>query len=239
MPPKSEMVAEAIARFDTAGVRSQLLTLDTVMLQDLGLRLTDREMPIREAIEWLNKELYPQAEQENRGTGEQENGGIDKNAVYRFAAHFRDLYQQVRGENARRIARLRVGDVTDGDTSAAARIARARLIDLVAERLVEANTLDDLSGGEMGAAIATVEGWDKGQMKRAELELRERKLQADLHTAQLKQQELQGKLDEAKRKFDEEMAALAARKDGGRGSARLLGPEDIAAARKAVFGDVA
>src|SRR4051812_42727951 len=105
MPSREEMVREAIARLDTAGVRSQLLKLDGVMMMDLGLRLTDKTVSVKAALDWLNGELFTP---EDVAKGD----GVDKNAVYRFEKHFRRIYEQVRAENARRIARLSVEHAT-------------------------------------------------------------------------------------------------------------------------------
>jgi hypothetical protein len=185
MPPRIELVREAVARFDTAGLRSQLLKLDQKTLEDLGLRLTDRQISVRQAWEWLNNEL----------------GGIDDNAVYRFADHFRRLYQQVRGEHARRIARLSVDQATAGNVGAMHKVANARLIELVTAKLVETDNLEDLDPKEVMNLIVALDAHSKVELKREELlvkvaasERARLKLQSDLVKAQLERQQLHQKI---------------------------------------------
>lgn len=162
MPSRAELVTESIGRLDTAGVRSQLVELDTVTLHDLCLRITDRAVKIAEAHKWLNTELG----------GDDANQIVDDNAVYRFAANYRPIYDQVRAEHARRVARLSVEHATAGNVEAMHRVGMTRLVDLVTEKLVETNNIEDLSGNELGAMIATLQGITKANIKREELALK-------------------------------------------------------------------
>jgi len=217
MPARADLVSEAIARLDTAGLRSQLLALDSRTLADLGLRLTDRNWSVLEAVRWLNIELGHSPDDD------MPSGGIDKNAVYRFAAHFRRLYAQVRAEHARRIARLSVEAACDGEIASMARVAQSRLMDLVAERLVETDNLEELTGSEMSAAIATVDAWARGQIKREELALkmaeserRARKLEADLQVTQARLAALGGRVKAAAEEARRDVRAAAADSRDGR-----------------------
>jgi DNA-directed RNA polymerase subunit F len=181
MPSKPEMVEETIARFDTAGVRSQLLTLDGPTLRGLGLLLADANVTIQEAYRWLEKE----------SGGTEEEPAYDDNAVYRFATHFRRIYAQVRRERANRIARLSVDSVTAGDVDAMHRVSQARLAELFAEQLVATDTLDELRPAEVSAAITAITNHQA------------KKLQSDLETADLKRKELEDSLKTADLKRQE------------------------------------
>lgn len=205
MPPRTSLVAEAIGRLATAGVRSQLLNVDEWTMHDLGMRLTDRSLTVAAAHRWINQEL---------GAAEGSEV-IDDNAVYRFAEHFRRIYGQVEAEHRHRIARLTVEHATDGNIQAMTRVARARLASLVAERLVDANSVEDIESSlpRLAAAINDAERMafdtQQLQLKQAEGERKQLKLEADLQTANLRAQELQRKLDEASAKFRQAVDAKA------------------------------
>lgn len=193
MPARPVLVREAIARFDTAGLRSQLLKLDTVTLEALGALLADRKQTVADAVRWLEAEL-----------GEEGEVGVNKNAVYRFSDHFRRLYGQVRGEHARRIARLSVEHATAGRVGAMARVAGARLVDLVTEKLLDTDDLEQLSGRELAGVIATLEGVSKADfkaqelaLKTAEAEQRAQKLAAELDRIKLDLEQRRSRLHAA------------------------------------------
>jgi uncharacterized small protein (DUF1192 family) len=196
MPPKGLLVHETIKRFDVAGLRSQLLKLDTVTLEDLGLRLVNRELTIADALRWLSDELG----------GED---AVNKNAVYRFAEHFRRIYDQVRAEHARRIARLRVEDATAGHVETMSRVATARMVDLVTERLVETSNLEELDGKQIGAIIATLEGLSKADFKRQELALKA--AESEQRVAKLAAEIEKLKADAERRDIERQRAAAHAK----------------------------
>ncbi len=187
MPSKVAMVDETIARFDTAGVRSQLLALDGATLRGLGLMLTDKAVTVLEAYLWLEKECG----------GTVEEPAYNKNAVYRLAEHFRRIYAQVRREHAQRLARLTVEHATEGNVAAMQQVAHNRLSELLAERLVESDSLEDLTPSELGAMISAQANYQAGQLELAKLKLKQAedlrkatKLEDDLKTSELKRQEL-------------------------------------------------
>lgn len=202
MPAKPDLVAETIKRFDTAGLRSQLLKLDTPTLEALGLLLTDRERTIADAVKWLADELGEDA--------------VNQRAVYRFAEHFRRLFGQVRSEHARRIARLSVADATGEHVGTMHQVATAQLVNLVTEKLVETDNLEQLSGTELSAMIATLDGLTRAKLKEQELALKvadgERKAQklaSDLE--KLEQQITTMRLDNERRQREIERAGAAAK----------------------------
>lgn len=177
MPPRSQIVTEAVARLDVMGLRSGVLELDTQTLIDLGLLLTDRKVTVRDAGKWLNKEL----------NGSEDEPVVPERNLYRYADSFRRVYGQVRAEHARRIARLTVDHAGQGNVDRMSLVATQRLTDLIAEKLVETDNLEELSGTELSAAITTLQGLAHQRIKQAELALKqaegERKaarLEADL-----------------------------------------------------------
>lgn len=216
MPTKPELVAEAIKRFDTLGRRSQLLELDTRTLEDLGLILVERTATISDAHRWLCKELGTDAAEDATGY----------KAVNRFAATFRSIYEQVRAEHARRLARLSVEQATDGNIQAMSRVGLSRLADLVAEKLVAANNLEELSSTELTAAINTIDAISRGEIKQQELALKvqdaerkARELESKLAEREIKLQRIRQQAEAAKR----QVAAQA--KDDAHG--RTMTREDV------------
>lgn len=209
MPAKSDLVAEAVARLDTLGLRSQILKLSSEMLCDLGLRLTDRNVTVLDCWKWLN------AQQGVDVADSDQQEVVDQNAVYRYAEHFRRIYGQIRGEHARRVARLTVEHATDASVRQMGAVAVHRLTELVAERLVESDSLGDLSGGELNAAIATLDGLSRAEFKRQDLALRAaeaegkaRKLEADLALARQKLDDLPRRVRVIEQQLQAAQAAL-------------------------------
>lgn len=197
MPAKPAMVHETVKRFDAAGLRSQLLELDTVTLEALGLMLVDRESNVHQAYKWLNAELG----------GTDEEPLVDHKAVYRFAAHFRRLYEQVRREHARRIARLRVQDATQGNVDQMATVLQHGLVEHLAEKIVSTDDVGDLSGRELGAMVSTLDGLTKAKHKEQELRLKaaeaERKAEQAAAELRIKQQRIEDRVRSLQKRIDD------------------------------------
>lgn len=213
MPSKSELVTEAIARLDTQSVRSQALGLDAPTLHGLCLRLVDRDITVKQAHRWLNTELSAPED----GSADL----VDDNVVYRFAHNFRPIYEQVRVEHARRIARLTAEHATAGNVETMHRVAVSRMTELVTERLVEADNIEDLSSLELGAMLRTIEGQSMAQFKAQELALKaaegERKaakLEADLAKLNLEIEERRRKVEKAAAEAKAKVERTAAAGDG-------------------------
>lgn len=214
MPSRTALVDEALRRLETAGLRSKLLELDSATLRDLAIRLTDMKLTVADAYRWLNESLG----------GDDTSGGqvVDDNAVYRFAANFRQLYRQVQSEHARRLVRLSIDQATHGNVTAQAQVAQARLIELVAEKLVETDNLEDLSSKDLAGVIATVDAWTKGQIKAAELELkreqaehRAAKLEADIERMQREQARKDRQIEERVKSLQTRLNDLVKRSEKG------------------------
>lgn len=206
MPPREQLVAEAVARLDTAGVRSKALSFDTPTLRDLCLRLTDRKVTVKDAHAWLNKELGA-----DLAAGDTQL--VDDNVLYRFADNFRRIYGQVRREHASRVARLTVDHATDGNIRNMTRVARNRLAEMTAERLVSADNLDDLGAAEINAALSAVQLSLRAEFDTAKLEL-------DRRTAEQRAEKLEAEIekirgDQARKdsQIEERVKALQARID--------------------------
>jgi hypothetical protein len=191
MPDRVDLVKEAIARFDTLGMRSQLLALDTPTLEDLGLLLSDREISVREAWVRLNKALGVDVTAPGGEAGE----AVDIRAVYRWAEKFRPVYAQVRAEHARRIARLSVAAATGEQADAMTRVAQARVTELLAEKLVEANSIEELSSSQVAATLMMVDGWTKAGLKREELALKVADAERKTLDSEARRAELQTRID--------------------------------------------
>ena len=175
MPSRPHLVTEAIARLDTAGLRSQLLELDSATMHDLCMRLVDRTVSIRAAHTWLNAELG----------GGGDNQVVDDNAVYRFANHFRRLYDQVRAERARMAARARVLDTSDGDIKSMTRAAQQMVIEAVTERMLDQDT-DELDIKELNAIALVVRRAQRSQAEAETVEIARQ--QAEQRAAKLEQE---------------------------------------------------
>lgn len=213
MPDRVELIRQAIKRLDVNKTRVRIVGLSDDVLEGLCLALTDRDQTDADAHRWLEQEIGP--------------GDVAYKIVNRFGHHFRPVFDQVRREHANRIARLSVESATAGNVDAMHRVANARLIDLVTEKLVETDSLEQMTGTELSATIATIDGITKAQLKREELALKiadaERKaakLESDLATERLRRAELQSKLDRQVKEFASKAtetiaAAEATAKDGG------------------------
>ncbi len=214
MPSREAMVDEAIARLDTLGLRSQIVDLDTSTLRGLCLRLTDRKVTVAAAHQWLNRELGADIDH-----GEQV---VDDNAVYRFASHFRRVYGQVRSEHAARLARLTVAHATDGNIRSMTRVAQARLVELMAARLVEADNLEDLGPGELKAVMLAVRFAQQAQQDADQLELARRqaedraaKLQADIDRIRADQRRQDARLHDRVKSLQQTIDDLSKRVERG------------------------
>jgi len=185
MPARSELAREAVQRMDQLGLRSQLVALDSPTLIDLVLRLNDRNAKVTDAHKWLNEQLG----------GTEDEPVVDDNAVYRFADHARRLYGQVRAEHARRIARLTVAHATDDNIRSMTRVAQGRLVELTAEKLVEADSFDDL-GKAANAAMFAVKFAQESDLSQSEHERKVRETEAKLELAETRKRTLEQKLSE-------------------------------------------
>lgn len=200
MPSREVMVREALEMM--VSKRSQLLRdVDRTTLGDLCMRLVDIQTPISAAHQWLNAELG--------GTSNDE--VIDDNAVYRFANNFRPIYFQVRAGYVRRMVRLNVEHATDGRIRDVHQLAKARLIDLVTEKLVDMDDLEQVRTDQLSAMISTIEGFSRGQMKEAELELKREQAEQRAHKLEAEVEKL--RLENDKRKRDLQTAIEQAKKD--------------------------
>lgn len=215
VPSRPELVDEALKRFDVAGVRSQLLDLDTQTLRDLGLRLTDRKVTVSQAWKWLNGELG----------GTDEEPAVDDNAVYRFTNHFRRLFSQVRAEHARRVARLSVADATDENIGQMTRLAQHRLVELTAEKLVEADNFEDLDNKQINAVMFAVkfaqehqENAEKIELKRQEAESKAEKRAEEVRVLRQKIDGLPDRIKRLEGRLKEAEAAV----EGGKTVDRTL-----------------
>lgn len=193
VPSRQELVAEAVGRLDTLGLRSQLVKLDGRTLSDLCLRLSDRRVTVADAHRWLNEELGGSADEEV----------VDDNAVYRFADSFRQVYGQVRAEHARRVARLTVSHATDGRIRDMTRVSQARLAELTAEKLVEADSFDDLGKAVQAAMFAVKFAQDAGRADE-DLERKQRETAAKL-------EQLRHEREQDRRRLKERVKALRSR----------------------------
>ena len=204
MPSRHELVAEAVARLDTLGLRSKVIDIDTATLQGLCLRLTDRTVTVADAHKWLNKELGADVEKGDPQV-------VDDNAVYRFADHFRRIYGQVRREHANRLARLTVDHATDSNIQNMTRVARSRLAELTAEKLVGADDLDDLNRRDIAAALDSVQMSLKAEYDTARLDLARK--QAEDRAVKLEAEVERLTLENDKRRSELQRSIEAAKKD--------------------------
>ncbi len=236
MPPKIALVREAIARLDTlgqrGGPRSKILSLDAVTMEHLCERLADRQIAWIDTHKWLNKELASEGDEEEI---------IKQDVIYRFKNHFTPVYEQVRAEHAQRIARLTVDQATAGNMTLQSRVLKHRLISSLTERMIGADSLEDLKPAELSAMLNMLKALDEGDHKQQELALKiaegdrkAQKLEADLRKKELELEQLQQRVNEAKAKFDAAVQAQQGKRSDGR-----LTAEDIAEAKKAIFGESA
>ncbi|MEO0966229.1 MAG: hypothetical protein AAFY08_14060 [Planctomycetota bacterium] len=208
VPSRPRLVDEALARFEVLGIRSRLLGLDSATLRDLGLRLVTPPRNVAAVHRWLNAELgvSDEAVAEGREAGE---GGVDDNALHRFDAHFRKTYEQVRREHARRVARLTVEHATDGNIRSMTRVAQLRLVELTAEKLVEAENFDDL-GKAVNAAMFAVKFAQDRDLAVADFERKQRETSAKLELAEKRTAKLEAEVARLNQDIEERQRRLDA-----------------------------
>jgi hypothetical protein len=189
LPTRDHLVAETFARFESNKIRSQVLDLDAVTLNALGLMLTDPKVTDQDACSWLNKELG----------GTEDVPVVNYKAVNRFANVFRRYYQQVRTEYVRRIARLSVDQITDSNIKEMTTLGRSLLVGRVAERLLDGG--DSVDSGELLKLAMVVRDAEKNLHETRDLQLkveagerREKKLVSDLENADIWRAQVQAKL---------------------------------------------
>ena len=202
MPSRSDLVAEALARFDTSPRKNSLLELDTVTLSDLGLRLTDRSSPAADAYRWLSTELG----------GSEDSPAVSNGAFYRFCEVFREMYDQVRAEHARQLARLNVDRATDGNITNMTRLARLRLVEMAAEELVAADGIDDVEKtvSKLAGVIADAEAT---QHRAGELDIKRRNLERQIEETEAKNAKLQQEYQLREQRIEERLKALQTQLD--------------------------
>lgn len=234
VPDKVELVREAIARLATQKSRAQIVGLDDDVVEALCLMLVDRAADDTQATAMLEARL-----------GKAEDGGSAPTywQVNRFGNRFRPLYAQVRREHCARIARLTVGEHLSGDTRQLTEAGVHHLTRLITERLVEADSLDDLTNKDINAAIASLDAVSRGQIKAAELELKRaeaegkaQRLEADLRKREAEIEKL--KADAQARLADERAKKARQRERIDALAARLDAAEGARAAGRAVDADV-
>jgi hypothetical protein len=223
MPARAELVAEAVDRLDGAGLRSQICRIDRATLRDLGLRLVDRQTTVADAHRWLNAELGAPGIAPGDAPGDAAGGDaevVDDNAVYRFAEHFRGLYAQVRAEHARRLARLTVADASDGHVGRMRGLATQRLVDLVTEKLVDTDDLEELSNAEVRATLATLEGLTNAEFRQAELALKREEAQRRAEKLEQEVERLRQEIELKKTRIEDRVKRLGERIEELEGRAR-------------------
>ncbi len=131
---------------------------------------------------------------------------VARSTFYTFADRFKSLYGQVSAEYARRIARLSIEHATDKNIRDMTRLARHRLSELVAERLVSADEVEDIEKNlpRLAAALSDAEAAqlqaDKLDLARQQYERQMQETEARLDLAEQRSKRLQQQVEEAERK---------------------------------------
>jgi hypothetical protein len=196
MPSRDWLVDEALVRLEAKGLKTKLFQLDEVTLKALCMLLTDRTFDGGDAYRWLNKELGADVEKGDPQV-------VDDNTIHRFVRNFKRMYGQVRSEQAQRIARLDVQNATDGNTRLMNRFSQNRMQELYAQRLAEAENLEDLSPAEIREIRAGVQLQMQAEYDTARLELerqkaedRAAKLEAEIEKIRGDQARKDGQIEE-------------------------------------------
>ncbi len=230
MPDRSERVRETIRRFESSSARpSSLMAMSDPDLFETGLLLTDRKLSIADALKQVNTMLG----------GTDEEPVVARSTFYVFADRFKSLYGQVGAEYARRLARLSIEQATDANIRSMTRLARHRLSELVAERLVQADEVEDIEKNlpKLAAALNDAEHVqlkaDKLELERQQYERQMRETIAKLDLADKRAAEIEQRLTQAQARFDVELKQLTRKASGGKTE---ISDNDIAEARRLVFG---
>ncbi|MEM9414989.1 MAG: hypothetical protein AAGA29_05855 [Planctomycetota bacterium] len=197
MPNRSERVDETIRRFESATDRpGSLLELSTPDLFEVGLLLSDRKLSTAEAWRQTNKLLG----------GDDDNPVVARSTFYRFADRFKALLGQVTAEYAQRIARLSVAEATDDSIRSMTRLTRHRMVELLAEKLVTTDDVDEVLKDlpKLAMALSDAEraqhNADKVELDRLNYERRLSETEAKLDLAEQRSKRLQQQIEDAERK---------------------------------------
>lgn len=184
MPMREDLVRESIARYDVLTGTSKVLGLSEPDLLDAGLMLTDRALSTQKAWTQFNTGL----------NATDDDPVVARSTWYRFAERFRSVFGQVRAEYAQRIARLTVTEATDDSIRSMTRLARHRLGELVAEKLVTTDDVDEVLKDLPKLAMALADA-ERAQIAGEKLEL-------DRLNYERRLSETEAKLDLAQQKLD-------------------------------------
>ncbi|MEO0475954.1 MAG: hypothetical protein AAF085_08310 [Planctomycetota bacterium] len=197
MPDRSERVRETIRRFESTSERpSALLSMSDPDLFEAGLLLSDRSLSIADAHRKVNEMLG----------GTKDEPVVARSSFYRFADRFKALLGQVSAEYARRLVRLRVEDATDDNIRDMTRLSRNLLVELAAEQLVGADSIEDVEKTltKLAAIVNDAEHVqlkaDKLELDRQQYERQMRETIAKLELAEQRSKQLQLDIEAAERK---------------------------------------
>lgn len=207
MPDRSQRVREALLRFESASQRpGSVLELADDQLFEVGLLLSDPSLSIADALRKTNETL---------GGAE-----LSKSAFYRFADRFKALLNQVTAEYAQRIARLTVDEATDSRIHEMTRISRFRLGELIAEKLVSTDNLDEVAKvlPKLATIVADAERGkrddEKLELDRLNYERRLSETHARLEVAEQRVAQMQLDTERKQARIDERLTQLQTRFDG-------------------------
>lgn len=201
MPDRSQRVREALLRFESASQRpGSVLELADDQLFEVGLLLSDPALSIADALRKTNETL---------GGAE-----LSKSAFYRFADRFKSLLNQVTAEYAQRIARLTVDEATDSRIHDMTRISRFRLGELIAEKLVSTDNLDEVAKvlPKLATIVADAERGkrddEKLELDRLHYERRLSETHARLEVAEQRVAQMQREAELKREKIEERLTKL-------------------------------
>lgn len=224
MPSTADLVAETVDTFETQKCKARIVGLDRGTLISIGIQLIERDIPTVEVWRCLTKEHGEDV--------------CSRSAWFVYAAEFRERFDRVRKAHRNRIARLTVGDATDGQVNDMARMIQFNLVSLMAERVADAQTLENLTGKDQQAMMIMLDNLTRAAQKERELELKadesERKaakLEEDLKKSELQRRQMLQKIEEYTRQVEETIKS----KQSSRTSDKIT-PEEIAEIRRTVLG---
>lgn len=212
IPTRSDRVREALLRFETCTKRpGTMLSLSQDTLFEIGLLLSDPKLSMLDAWKQTNELLGP---------GEDGGEAVTRSTFYRFGDRFKALLGQVTAEYAQRKIRLTVANATDDNIAKLNKLSRHRFAELLAEKLVDTDDLDEIDrymnkmAAFLGEAERARQADERLELDQLNYERRLSETRSKLELAEQRVAAMQIDTERKASRIDERLTALQTRLDG-------------------------
>lgn len=151
MPPSEQIAAQTISRLASEGYTSQLMKLPRPTLNELARRLVTPGAKRADTLRWLNEEKSEDLPA----------GAVDDNAFYRFAHRYGETFKRVWGEHSTSLLMAELSQDPRFRDANLRHFANNRVLQLVAQELLTAQTPDDLDTRRLNAIVHSLRTSEK------------------------------------------------------------------------------